>query len=229
MNNLQKMGGIAALSEALLYLAAFIFFGAVWDFPSNSSVEQKLLYLIENQVILHIAHFVLYILFGIILLVLVLAIHERLHKHANLLSKMAAAFGLIWVGLVIASGMIANIGLNEVIELAVLEPEQARPVWLSVNTIVEGLGGGNEIVGGLWVLLLSIAALKTNTLPNKLNYLGLTVGLAGVFTVYPAEILTEIFGVSQLLWFAWLGLVLLSSPQDKRFHQPDPNQQPNND
>ena len=67
------------------------------------------------------------------------------------------------------------------------------------------------MIGGLWVLLLSISAIKANEFPSQLNYLGVLVGAAGVSTIYPAEILTEIFGVTQIIWFIWLGIVLIRS------------------
>lgn len=210
MINLQKMGGVAALLEAILYVSAFAFFGLYWNVPSDVSAAQELVFLKENQVTLAIVNFLIYVVFGIFLAVLVLALHEHLKVDAKALSQMASVFGLIWVGLVIASGMIANIGLRIVSQLLENEPEQARTVWLALNSIVEGIGGGNEIVGGLWVLLLSIAALKTNAFSKKLNYLGLFVGLAGISTVYPADTLTEIFGLSQIIWFTWLGLLMLT-------------------
>jgi len=207
------MGGVAALLEALIYVSAFVFWGAVWESPPpEADVVQKLAFLKENQAILTIMNLIMYVVFGVFLAVLVIALHERLKYNAKTLSQTASVFGLLWVGLVIASGMIANVGLGNVIELSVKEPEQARSVWLAVNAIVEGMGGGNEIVGGIWVLLLSIAALKGNALSTKLNYLGVFVGLAGIFTVYPAEILTEVFGLSQILWFTWLGIVMLVEP-----------------
>lgn len=209
MINLQKLGGIAALLEAILYMSAFVFFGFFWDFPSDAGVVIKLVFLKENQSALAIVNLLMYVVFGIILAVLVLALHERLKGNAAALSQTASIFGLIWVGLVIACGMISNIGLRSVIELSGKEPEQARSVWLTIDSVTEGIGGGNEIVGGLWVLLLSIAALKSNAFCKKLNYLGLFVGVAGIFTVYPADILTEIFGLSQIIWFSWLGYIML--------------------
>lgn len=156
----------------------------------------------------------MYVIFGCFLAVLVLALHQRLKAKAPVLSQIAAVFGIIWVGLVIASGMIANIGLGAVIDLSAQNAEQAMTVWVVINTIVEGLGGGNEVVGGLWVVLLSVAALKINELPKSLNWLGLFIGFVGILTVYPAEILTEIFGLGQIVWFSWLGVAMLMSRQN---------------
>ncbi len=213
MDNLQKLGGLAALSMAIIYVSAFIFFGAFWDYPpSGASTLQKLAFLEENQEILTIVNLMMYVVFGVFLAILVIALHERLKGNTKALSQTASVFGLLWVGLVIASGMIANIGLGNVIGLSLKEPELARTVWLVVNTIVEGMGGGNEIVGGLWVLLLSIAAIKADDLSRKFNYLGIFVGFFGILTIYPAEILTEVFGLSQIVWFSWLGLIMLKQP-----------------
>ena len=213
MSNLQKTGGVAALFEAVIYVSAFVFFGAFWSSPGGADAAQQFAFLAENKTVLSIVNLVMYVLFGIVLAVLVLALHERLKKGAPTLSSLAAVFGVVWVGLVIASGMIANIGLAAAIDLATTEPQQAMIMWRTVYTVVEGMGGGNEVVGGLWVLLISIAALQSQTLPKAFNVVGLFVGSVGVLTVYPADVLTEIFGVSQIVWFAWLGVTLLKSSE----------------
>lgn len=213
MNNLQKFGGIAALCEAAIYILAFIFFGLFWVYPISVDDAQKLVFLSNNQVILSIVNLTVYVLFGLFLAVLVLALHQRMKCKAPTLSQMASVFGIVWVGLVIASGMIANVGLSSVIDLSAKNTEQAMTLWLVINTVVEGLGGGNEVVGGLWVLLLSITGLKINELPKFLHCFGLFIGFVGIITIYPAEILTEIFGLGQILWFSWLGITLLTTQQ----------------
>ena len=214
LNKLQKTGAVFAIFEAIIYLSAFIFFGAFWSFPIDASSVQKLAFLAENQLILSTVNLIMYVLFGIFLAVLVLAINERLKNNSPSLSQVASIFGVIWVGLVIASGMISNLGLSAVIELSTKDPEQAMTVWHTINSVVEGLGGGNEIVGGLWVFLLSFAALKGGEFSKRLNYFGVFVGVVGILTVYPAEVLTEIFGVSQIVWFSWIGSTMLASSKN---------------
>ena len=213
MDNLQKSGGVAALLEAAIYISAFVFFGAFWNFPTDADTVQKFAFLAENQGVLSIANFIMYVLFGILLAVLVLALHERLKMNTPILSQIASIFGIVWVGLVIASGMISNIGLAAALELSAKQPEQAMTIWRAIYSVVEGIGGGNEIVGGLWVLLLSIAALKGEELYKTLNFLGIFVGTVGILTIYPAEVFTEIFGISQIVWFSWLGVAMLMSRQ----------------
>ena len=80
---------------------------------------------------------------------------------------------------------------------------------LMVSLMAESLGGGNELVGGVWVLLVSISALAGGVFSRALNILGCVVGVCGIATVYPAEALTAAFGLSQIVWFAWMGVALL--------------------
>lgn len=210
MNYLQKLAGISAISQALIYISAFVYFGAFWSFPYDGSPLEKMTYLAENQLIFSLMCYLMYVVFGVFLAVLIIGLYEKL-KHTNSPAiSIGTLFGAIWVGLVIASGMISNIGLAHAIDMMATSTEKAFDVWTIVSLITESLGGGNELVGGLWVLLVSIAALRARIFPRLLNYLGLLVGVAGMATVYPAEIFTELFGLSQIIWFIWLGICMLS-------------------
>ena len=207
---LQKWGGTSAILEGIIYISAFIIYGAVLQFPeSGTSAVQEITFLTENRVILSVMNLWIYVLFGVLLAVLVLTMYHQLKPNAPTLASIASIFGVVWVGLVIASGMIANIGLNAVIKLGATEPEQALSMWSNTSIVVEGLGGGNEVVGGLWVLLLSLAALKGGELSKPLIFIGLFVGAIGIATIYPLEVFTELFGISQIIWFIWLGIFLL--------------------
>lgn len=210
---LQQVGGICSILEGLIYVAAFIVYGGVLVYPNgDASVIDKFNFLSDNYLILSILNLVSYVLFGILLAVLVLAIHERLQAHTPSLSKLTAVFGFIWVGLVIASGMISTVGLNAIIEMGSKDPEKAMLVWSSVSIISEGLGGGNEIVGGIWVLLLSMIALRGQAFSKPLIFLGALVGIAGILTIYPLDLFTEIFGISQIVWFLWIGIAMMRKP-----------------
>lgn len=77
--------------------------------------------------------------------------------------------------------------------------------------MASGLGNGNgEILGGLMMLLVSWAALRTGGLPKFLNYLGVVVGLVGIVSTIPGlSGLAGIFGMSQIIWFVWLAIIML--------------------
>ena len=80
--------------------------------------------------------------------------------------------------------------------------------------MASGLGNGNgEIMGGLLTLLVSLAALRAGGLPKGLNILGLLVGSVGIISLFPGltNLMNGVFGLSQIIWFVWLGIVLLRS------------------
>ena len=75
---------------------------------------------------------------------------------------------------------------------------------------IGGIGGGVEFVGGLWMLLVSWAALRAKKLSGLLNYLGMVIGVVGILTVIPAlKVLQDVFGLTQIVWFLWIGIIML--------------------
>lgn len=209
--NLQRIGGLAALTEAAIYVAGILYFLVVLDFANVAGPLQQVELFVANQSGLYAMNLLIYVVFGVVLVVLVLALHGRLNASAPTMMQVATAFGLIWAGLVIASGMISNIGTTVVVDLYSTDPNQAAATWLAINPVVEGLGGGNEIVGGIWTLLVSVAALRTGQLHRVLNYVGVVVGMAGILSAIPAlgDVGGGIFGLTQIVWFLGLGILLV--------------------
>ncbi len=227
MRNLDKAGGVAALVEAFAYIVGFSVMATLLN-PANAadwSPAQKLSFVLERKAIFQMWTLLIYVVFGVALVVLAVALHERLRARAADLMQIATAFGLIWAGLVIASGMVASIGLNAVAALHATDVAQAGALWKAVSTIQDGLGGGVEIVGGLWVLLISIASLRSMALPRVLGFLGLIVGVSDVLTIVPSlGELGAIFGLGQIPWFVWIGVILLrpvDDPADRTWALPN--------
>ena len=82
-----------------------------------------------------------------------------------------------------------------------------------IEAVTNGLGNANgEILGGPLTLLVSLAALRTGGLPKGLNILGVLVGAVGIITIIPVlNAFVAVFGLGQIIWFVWLGIVLLRS------------------
>ena len=221
MNSLQKMGGIAALYMATAYVVGIILFLFVLDYPNIVDPAQKVALLVDKQLTIYAMNLILYVIFGVFLIVLVLALYERLKVGAPAMMQMAAVIGIIWAGSLIASGMVSNAGIAPVIALYTKDPAQAALTWLGFEVVAEGLGNGNgEILGGLMTLLISWAALNTGGLPKFLNYLGVVVGLAGIISTIPGlSDLTGMFGMSQIVWFVWLAIIMLR-PNPNAAHAP---------
>jgi hypothetical protein len=213
VNNVQKLGGFAALYLAIAYAIGITLFLVVLDYPHIVEPAQKVALLADKPMVIYLTNLVLYVLFGVFLVALALALYERLQGVASAIIRMATAIGLIWAGLLIASGMVANAAITPVVALYGKDPTQAALAWVAIESVTNGLSSANgEIVGGVWMLLVTWAAWQAKGLPKGLNYLGLLVGVVGLVSAVPGlNDLTGLFGMSQMLWFIWLGIVLLRS------------------
>jgi len=214
MKTLQKFGGFAALYMAAAYLIGIVIFLVVLDYPSITDPAQKAALLVEKQMVIFSTNLLMYVFFGFFLIVLSLALYERLKSGALAIMQVATVIGIIWAGSLIASGMVSNAGIDPVVALYSKDPAQAALSWQGIESVANGLGNANgEILGGLWVLLVSLAALRAGGLPRGMNTLGLLVGAVGIISLIPGltEMMIGVFGLGQIIWFVWLGILLLQS------------------
>ena len=213
MKTLQKVGGISALYMAVAHLIGIVTFLIVLDYLSITDPAQKVALNVEKQTVIFSTNLLMYVFFGFALIVLSLALYERMKSGAPALMQVATAIGIIWAGSLIASGMSANAGLTTIVTLYAKDQAQAVLIFQAIESITNGLGNANgEILGGAWTLLISLTALRAGGLPKGLNILGVLVGTVGIITIIPAlNDFTGVFGLGQIIWFIWLGIVLLRS------------------
>lgn len=217
MNTLRRFGGIAALYLSAAYLVGMVIFIAVLDYPSITDPAQKVKLLVEKQMVIFSTNLLMYVFFGVVLIILSLALYDRFKAGAPALMQVSTAIGIIWAGSLIASGMIANAGIDPVIGLYAKDPAQAALTWQGIESVANGLGNANgEILGGFWTLLVSLAALRTGEFPRGLNILGLLVGAVGILSLIPVltGAMVGVFGLGHIFWYVWLGVMLLRSRQD---------------
>ena len=211
MNNLQKWGGLAALGHAAAYVVGMVL-GVTLIFPLlDANPDQYLKFLADNQTLMYLWNLISYWGSAITLVIMVLALYERLKSGSPALMQTAAVFGLIWAGLIIASGNLMLHNLGVVAALYGKDPAEAATAWTALESVENGIVSGNELVGSLWVLLLSLAALRTGGLTRTLNYLGVVLGIAGILTIVPAlaETMIIIFGPGMIVWSVWVGIIML--------------------
>lgn len=211
MNNLQRWGGWAAIIESITYIIGFaMVFTLLAPLMGELNPAEYVAFLTENRVLMVVWHQIIYVLNGIFLVVLVLALHERLKTGAPGLSQTAAIFGYIWAGLILASGMMIITNIETIVSMAASNPADAETAFTIFSSIEGGIGGSVEVVGGVWILLASWAALRVGALTKPLNILGLIIGVAGIVTVAPALYEAgSVFGLGFIVWFAWAGVVML--------------------
>ena len=155
----------------------------------------------------------IYVVNGFFVALLAVAFADRFRPQAPALAQVALTFGALWATLVVAAGMIANVGNAAVVTRYGADPANAVLMWQIFHAVENGLGGGNEIAGSVWVLTLGIAMLRTGLLPRTLGIFSLGVALAGFATVIlPArDIAGAVFGLGTIVWFIWVGVVFLRS------------------
>jgi len=210
MKALQKFGGFSALYLATAYILGMIGFLTVVDVSSVADPVEQIALMAENFSFLYIMYIFVYVIWGVLMVVLSLAIYDRLKANSPAIAQVAAVLGVFWGCVILLSGMIHNVGMQAVVDLYGSDPLKAGTIWSTIDVILGGLAGSNEAIGGLWITLLSAAALRGKEFPQKLNYLGLAVGAAGVFSIIPTlDMFIYIFATSQIVWFVWLGITML--------------------
>jgi hypothetical protein len=209
----QKAGGTAAIYLALAYVAAMPYFLLVADYQGAATAADKLAVIVGNYSSMYAMYLVTYVFFGIALGVLAFALYDRLKAAAPSTMRVATAIGLLWSVALVTSGMVWNYGMATVVALMKTDPAQARIVWQSVAPVSEALGGaGGEILGGMWLLLLSVVALRSGALPKLLGWFGVVIAVAGLSSVAPPlHDAAMVFGLLLIAWLAWLGVVLITT------------------
>lgn len=213
---LDRPGGVAALYLALAYLAAMPYFLLLVDYPSATTAAEKVALVTGNYASMYAMYIASYVVFGLALGVLALALGDRL-RGAGSIARLATASGLLWAAALVGSGLVSTYGMTIVTGLAeTAGPAAAAALWQAIEPVALALGGaGGELLGGLWVLLVSWATMRTGALPKPLGWLGALIGVLGVASVVPAlHELAYGFGLLQIVWFAWLGVAMLRTAVD---------------
>jgi hypothetical protein len=215
MKALQKFGGFAALIGAATNLFALVMFATLLVPKGYGSEDpgQAVAFLADNQAFMRVFDIIIYLVFGMGLIFLSLALYERLKAGSPALAQAVTTFGLIYAVLVIVVGTLEINNLSTVVKLYGENPAQASTVWLTLDSVAAGLGGGGgeTLVNALWILLLSFVALRARELPRVLNYFGLVIGVAGILTVLLTSLLlmAVVYGLGLIIWLAWLGIAML--------------------
>ncbi len=216
MQSIQKMGGIGSIIAGGTFLVGLAMFAIMLgDFVGASTAADAVEFIVDNQAAVYIWNITIHIVFGIALVPLVLAIRDRLADARSPLARVSTVFGLIWAGVIVCTGMITNIAYATVTDLQATDPDMAATVWSALDAVANGIGGGNEVLGGIWVLGLSIVALRERLFARWTNYLGVVMGVAALITIVPPlEDVGAVFGLGLIVWFVAVGVALIKGASD---------------
>jgi hypothetical protein len=213
MNTFQKAGGLAALTHAFAYLVSIII-AVTLIFPIlDENTARYIEFVRGNQFLMHIWILIAYWGTAITVVIMALALYDRLKAKSLGLMQVATALGLIWAGLIIGSGNLMLNDFHVITNLYATDPALAATAWTILEAVENGITSGNELVGSLWVILLSFSAIRHGGLPKTLSFAGIALALIGICTLIP-DITTQpgiafIFGLGMVVWSIWLGIVLL--------------------
>jgi len=211
---LQKIGGLAALTCAATYLFGLVFLFTVLaplGFGTGDTDASAVVAFIDAQPgLLIVWNTVIYILNAFALAVLVITLDARLKSNTPDWAAIFRALGLIWATLVLGAGMMANVTVEHAAKLFPINRAKAADDWALLQVVELGLGGGNEIAGGVWILLVCIAGVMGRSLGNISVCLGLLTGAGGLATLVPAigDVAGAVFGLGAIAWFISVGLSL---------------------
>ncbi len=211
MKNLQKIGAFSAFYLAAAYILGIIIFLLVLDYPSITSPAEKLDVLVRHEGMTYLTNVLMYVVFGLFLIVLSHTFKSILKEASPVLARIASAVGIVWAGMLIASGMVANTGIAPVIALHAADPAGAVMYWSIIETVSGGLGCvTGEIMGGTMTLLVGLAVLCGGTFHKGFGWYSIVVGAIGILSIVPVlHDMSAVFGMAQMVWFVWIGILLL--------------------
>lgn len=211
-NSLEPIAGAAFIGMALCYIILFVIYGAVLSTPEGGTAA-KIAYLIENKALFNFTYVLGYVVFACLLCFCVYVIGRLFHRESQAAMAMTSLFGYFWVVVLLSTGMI-GVSSHEILAIySVSNPEAAEVIYHTRILMTESLGGGIEFIGGVWFVLLGIVSWRHKLHSRSLAAFTLVKGTIGVATLFSAEsLLRDLFGVTGILWFIWMGIVMIKKP-----------------
>lgn len=200
----RKLDSLASFTCGMCYLLGLSF---VIVFAPNygDGPNQQLQYVYNQPELMKVWYVIIYLVFGLSLLFLNSSVNYKLKgsiRHA------ASSIGIIWSGFVIATGLFAINVIGTINPSSVeVSGMQTLELWQLLSLIISSIGGGIEVMGGLWLLLI---AFQLNSIQSKaFKVFSAVIGVSGVLTIFPSlSDLTVVFGLGQMIWFFALSYIL---------------------
>jgi hypothetical protein len=186
------------------FLCLFLFFEPLTK--ETLTTAEHFNYILENKTNLQIWYLCIYILFGLFLIPLTLIVKDFLRDQK--LGDLTAVFGFIWAAFVLASGFIFIVGVEKITHIK-MNYDNKIIIWKTIEILQDALGGGIELIGGIWVFLIGVSGCLKKKFNPFFNVFSILLGVLGMVTVLPFLLhLGSVFGLFQIIWFLLLGFFL---------------------
>jgi predicted membrane channel-forming protein YqfA (hemolysin III family) len=199
MINLKKIGSLAAFTNGavniLIMIVVFGFIGMTALIDKDKLMEIARL----NPTPIILQDF-LKVISALIALILINVLYQHLKNTSPQIMKVAKVFGYLSVFCLFANAGLSFFLISKTEILGEITLDSIN--WF--NGIIGLLGMGVVFLNGVWYLLISWTALKSNQLPKPLCYLGLAMG--GLSLTPPFGILVLFLNI---FWSFLLGKVLI--------------------
>lgn len=181
----------------------------------NNGPDERLYTLSQYSGLMQLWYFLVYVVFGISLLVLSISLLENENKDHSALQQITMLMSYLWSCYIFASGFIAILSIEFLFSNHFDLGTSVIELWRDIYAIQIGLGEGSEWVGAIWVVLVNTCLLKEKRLGKKLVCFGYIISVFGFATFIPAlKELGAIFGLLQIIWFIIAGMLLLHEKRD---------------
>lgn len=206
MTFFKKLAATSAVYGGLSYIGGIFVYLQLLQYDSATSANEQLTIISENSVLVHFTTLHIYVIFSFGIIVLATYLHLRLKDQQPILGLLGLISGVIWATILIASGFI-SMGVTTLLMNGTAASELVS-TWQAIDIVSNALGGGNELMGGVFTGLLSLAMYKARFSGVATSILGTLVLVGGTISALPylTDIGIGIFVISQILWFftlAW--------------------------
>jgi uncharacterized protein DUF4386 len=213
MEDTRRIGAFAAFALAAALVAFFL---AILAF-SVSGVQQGnnpasgLAAALKNPVLFG-SFGAAFVILGASLIVLALALHERLRGAAPFAVRIGTTAGVIGGTLFVTNGLGPLMGPAGLATIDAQDHAAAVAAFAAFTLVGNLLFAGGQIMFGAFALIDNVVGARARLLSRPLSYVGILLGIALIVGVaLPAGPLGLVFPVLILVWSLWLGVALLRS------------------
>jgi len=206
---LQKVGGFGSIGTAILLVIALVIMLFVFPHlglvgPSDWFDPVKGLNAASTSPITFFLFNLVNILWSIAVILIVLALRERMQASAPNLMRIALIGVSIACALWLSGGLIGIVGMPSIVSAKDVSAYRAA------MGVLFGLFSTGDHAMGWALLLIGWAALRTGGLPRILSYFSVLKGIFMIlqFVAQPLMVVEMLLGI---VFYLWLGIVLLRS------------------